>query len=69
MQSVHIPRRTLTHRPAAARTGWGQWLKRALDRVAAADQAYRQRQHMQKLSDAQLKDAGVTRAQMDNGGR
>ncbi|MGY3437767.1 MULTISPECIES: hypothetical protein [unclassified Marinovum] len=69
MQNVHTPRRTLTHRPATAQAGWGRLVKRALDWIAAADHAYRQRQHMQRLSDAQIKDAGVTRAAMNNGGR
>ena len=51
------------HRPATRSI-----LARVLGWLLAADGAYRQRQQMRRLSDAALRDMGLTRRDADTGG-
>jgi len=44
-----------------SRWSLGGLLQRSLDRLVAADRAYRERQKMRRLSDDLLRDMGLTR--------
>ena len=61
--------RTTVTRPAATSKPVVGLFRRMLDRVIAADAAYRERQKMRRLTDAQLHDMGMTRRDAETGGR
>lgn len=56
-----------TPRPATTtlRRSLSRVLRRALDRVIAADKAYRDRARMRRLTDTLLRDVGLTRSEID----
>lgn len=60
---------TATRNTAATRRTLGSLLKAVLDRIVAADQAYRARRKMRRLDDRILRDVGLTRTDVDHGGR
>ncbi len=61
--------RTTTTRPATIRNVFAGLFRRTLDRLVAADTAWRERQKMRRLSDDMLRDMGMTRHDADTGGR
>ena len=64
-------RLTTTARPITATRRWslGQILKTALDKIVAADAAYRERQKMRRLTDDMLSDMGSTRDEAERDAR
>ncbi|TNF20293.1 MAG: hypothetical protein EP318_11505 [Rhodobacteraceae bacterium] len=60
---------TSTRRTAARRWSPRPLILRALDRLIAADRAYRERSKMRRLSDEQLRDMGLSRRDAPRGRR